>query len=160
LSNELQTVQQNSNERVQQVEYSANQRIQQLEAEIQKLRVFDTLNNEATLHQNQTLVSKNGSWVARLQDDGNFVLYAGHAFSSHNAFWASNTGGVGSGPFKLVMQNDGNLCVYESNGNCTWASNTWQKGQAPYRLVMQNDRNLVIYSHNGEATWASNTWQG
>jgi len=112
LSNELHNVQQYSNDRVQQVEHNANQRIQQLEAELQKLKVFDTLNNEATLHENQTLVSKNGSWVARLQDDGNFVLYAGHDFSSHNAFWASNTGGIGSGPFKLVMQNDGILCVY------------------------------------------------
>jgi hypothetical protein len=55
------------------------------------------------------------------------------------------------------MQNDGNLVIYDANGNPTWASNTQFKGISPYKLIMQTDRNLVIYDGNGKPTWATAT---
>jgi hypothetical protein len=119
--------------------------------------VFDTVENDHNLYQNGYLKSKNGKHYARVQDDGNFVIYNGNNFISSNAVWASQTGGKGTAPFKLVPQNDGNLCLYDGAGNCTWASNTWNKGQAPYKLVMQDDRNLVLYDRNAQPIWASNT---
>ena len=60
-------------------------------------------------------------------------------------------------PFKLIPQEDGNLCLYDSAGKCTWSSNTWKQGTGPYRLVMQDDRNLVLYDRFNHATWASAT---
>jgi len=120
-------------------------------------QVRDTLNSENKLDQNATITSKNGYYHARMQDDGNFVIYNGTNFQSQNAVWASNTGGVSTGPFHLSMQNDGNLVIYDRNSKPTWASNTWNKGSAPYRLVMQDDRNLVVYDRNNTATWASNS---
>jgi hypothetical protein len=117
----------------------------------------DTLHNDWTIYQHGFFASNNGQYFARVQDDGNFVLYHGHDFQGKNAIWASNTGGVGYGPFKLVMQNDGNLCLYEGSGKCTWSTNTWQKGVAPYRLVMQDDRNLVLYDTYNKAVWATGT---
>jgi len=122
------------------------------------VQINDTLHNEATLHQGSYITSKNQMYHARMQDDGNFVCYNGLNFQSNYSFWASNTGGVGQAPFKLVMQNDANLCVYDRTGKATWCSQSWGKGQAPYKLVMQDDRNLVIYDRNNTAIWASNTY--
>ena len=38
--------------------------------------------------------------------------------------WASNTDRKGVSPYNLVMQNDGNLVIYDRNGTPTWATNT------------------------------------
>jgi hypothetical protein len=145
---------------IQTLQHQNSQLTQTVELLTKKLKVaavHDTLHNETTLHQHQTIVSENGHYHARLQDDGNFVLYDGTDFQATHALWASNTGGVGQGPFKLVQQNDGNLVVYQGNGQPTWSSNTWNSGTAPYRLVIQNDRNLVLYDAGNNAKWASNT---
>lgn len=57
-----------------------------------------------------------------------------------------------SGVFAIV-QGDGNLVEYASGGP-VWASNT--VGTGANRLVVQNDGNLVLYSPS-RAVWASNT---
>jgi hypothetical protein len=119
--------------------------------------VPNTLHNETALHNYQVIMSTNQKYVCKMQEDGNLVCYQGNYHTENNAFWASNTGGVGQGPFHLKMQNDGNLVVYQGNGQPTWSSDTWHKGTAPYRLVMQDDRNLVLYDSNNTATWASGT---
>jgi len=110
--------------------------------------------------QHNFLISRNGYYYARMQDDGNLVVYNGNDFNSKNAVWASNTGGKGQGPFKLVTQTDGNLVIYQGNGQPTWDSGTWNKGTAPFQLIMQDDRNLVLYDKNFQATWSSDTWTG
>jgi hypothetical protein len=56
--------------------------------------------------------------VARMQDDGNFVVYNGS-----RALWASNTWGH-PGAY-LELQDDRNLVVYDTNRHALWASNTW-----------------------------------
>jgi hypothetical protein len=38
--------------------------------------------------------------------------------------WASNTYRKGSAPHRLVMQNDGNLVIYDSRHRPTWSSRT------------------------------------
>jgi hypothetical protein len=60
----------------------------------------------------------------------------------------------------LIMQEDGNLCLYKSKTNnsqenCLWTSNTYKKGRAPYILVMQDDGNLVIYDADKKPTWST-----
>jgi cell wall-associated NlpC family hydrolase len=59
------------------------------------------------------------------------------------------------GQYKLDMQGDGNLVIYE-NGSAIWASSTAGTGSANY-LVMQGDGNLVVYNRAGKPVWASNT---
>jgi len=46
-----------------------------------------------------------------MQNDGNFVLYDG----SHTAIWASNTYQKGRPPYRLIMQDDRNLVIYDAN---------------------------------------------
>jgi hypothetical protein len=56
--------------------------------------------------------------------------------------------------FFLMMQNDGNLVVYDRNWNWGWAS--WTQGTDAAYVTMQFDGNLVIYRRNGAYLWA--TW--
>ena len=59
-----------------------------------------------------------------------------------------------NGRFRLVLQQDGNLVLYEGN-HPHWASGT--HGQAVQRCVMQGDGNLVIYGFSNNPIWASGT---
>jgi hypothetical protein len=61
---------------------------------------------------------KSGATEARMQADGNFVLYD----SSNSAKWETGThGNPGS---YLILQDDGNMVLYSKNGNGLWSSHT------------------------------------
>ncbi len=92
-----------------------------------------------------------------MQADGNLVLYRSRHFVAANAIWASGTNGKGTAPYKLSLQTDGNLVIYDSTNKTTWASNTTDVGIGPHSLIMQEDRNCVLYDSTGRATWATNT---
>lgn len=58
------------------------------------------------------------------------------------------------GSKRLVMQNDGNLVLYDAT-SALWASNTG--GTAASRVMMQHDGNLVVYDDHGGVYWHSGT---
>jgi len=90
-----------------------------------------------------------------------------------------------NGQFRVYMQDDGNLVLYDAVGVALWASLTHGKpgawlinqgdgnlvlyhngvavwhsgthGHGPSNLIMQDDGNLVLYKAGGVATWASGT---
>lgn len=100
-----------------------------------------------------------------IQDDGNVVIY------SPRAIWATHTvehlmeAGDALHPgwsiyspsedYKVVMQGDGNLVLYDGAGKALWASGT--SGHPGAYAVMQTDGNLVVYPPSGHALWASGT---
>jgi len=59
------------------------------------------------------------------------------------------------GQFHFVMQRDGNLVVYTSEGRVLWESRT--DGNPGAGAVMQRDGNFVIYSTTGRALWETGT---
>jgi hypothetical protein len=63
-----------------------------------------------------------------------------------------------NGRFKLNLQADGNLVVYDTDdiGSTIWTSRTGQSDAS--FLKMQQDGNLVLYSTNGSPRWASDTF--
>ena len=67
-----------------------------------------------------------------------------------------------NGRYQLVMQEDGNLVLYDGPSRhpsaAVWASNTNGKGRAPHRLCMQADGNAVVYDACHVPTWASDTF--
>ena len=120
--------------------------------------MYATLGTNQTIHQNQFLMSENASYYLRLQPDGNLVGYTSQDFVPKNAFWSSKTDGKGNAPFRLVMQLDNNLVIYDGSNKPTWASKTDGKGvKGASKVVMQNDRNIVIYDGTGKPIWASKT---
>jgi len=87
-----------------------------------------------------------------VQSDGNFVVYM-RTLKDTRALWASNTGGQGHGPYKLINQADGNLVLYDKE-KALWATATNGKNEGATTLVMQQDGNLVLYDSK-TAIWAS-----
>jgi hypothetical protein len=93
-------------------------------------------------------VSGNGQTILRLQQDRNLVLYKDNspAYQAPNAW---NNGNI------AIMQDDGNLVLYDVNNGPVWASNT--AGNPGAFLSVQDDGNLVVRDQNNNPLWATNT---
>lgn len=62
---------------------------------------------------------------------------------------------LGSSPYKLIYQKDGDLVLYRTGGDSPtriWSSGT--AGRPAWRVCMQKDGNLVVYSAPGRREWA------
>lgn len=62
-----------------------------------------------------------------------------------------------NGGYRVAMQVDGNLVIYDMTDKAIWATNTSGKGTAPYTLKMQPNGNLVVKGSGTTALWASGT---
>jgi hypothetical protein len=120
------------------------------------VEIGDTLFEDNTLYTGQSLNASTDCY-ATLKPDGNFVLI--HTLNGTEIEkWSSKTNtSTAPKPFKLTMQTDGNLVLYDVNGHAVWASDTQNSGEARHRLIRQSDGNLVIYAKNNEPTWSSKT---
>lgn len=108
------------------------------------------------LLQNQVRSSPCGNYHFTMQSDGDLILYVSRHFCPKNSLWNSETHGKSQGPFICMMQEDGNLVVYDRNNNPIWASGT-NNDKNQNRLDLQTDGNLVIYNQNQSAVWSSGT---
>lgn len=61
----------------------------------------------------------------------------------------------GNQQYFLIMQGDGNLVLYASDGFPIWATGT--DGSPANTAIMQDDGNFVVYSPGGQAHWATAT---
>jgi hypothetical protein len=66
------------------------------------------------------LMSPNGKYMAKMQTDGNFVVWYGSPQQPGGAMWVTNTPGNPGGYFKFGT--DGNLVVYNASNSITWTS--------------------------------------
>jgi len=80
------------------------------------------------------------------QLDGNFVLYNGST-----PIWATMTNG--SSPGRAVMQDDGNLVVYDGNGTPLWNTGTW--GHSGAHLQVTSSGVLQVLDPGGGLLWSS-----
>jgi hypothetical protein len=71
---------------------------------------------------------------------------------------STNSPGQGEGPFRLVMQNDRNLVVYDKNTQAIAATGTdLQPGEVykgPYRAILTSAHNLSIVDKMGGVVWS------
>ena len=116
------------------------------------LAISDTIYSGQSLETYESLLSTTECF-ATIKPDGNFVLY--HTLiNGVTEIWSSNTSSsTAQKPFKLTLNNDGNLVLNDVIGKTVWETKTSNKGKAPYRLTMQSDGNLVLYDSNYKATW-------
>jgi hypothetical protein len=112
----------------------------------------DDMQPGEVLTSNASVTSADGRFRLIYQEDTNLVLYRDPDIV---ALWdiRPQRGGVGV----CIMQQDGNLVVYNASAEAVWASNT--AGNPGSRLVVQDDGNVVIYRPDGTPVWASNTVQ-
>jgi len=83
------------------------------------------------------------------------IVYAGDRLNPDEMLRAEEYLVSDNHQYRLVMQRDGNLVLYDRRRHPLWASNT--EGQRVEKCIMQRDGNLVLYLRNGQPVWASNT---
>jgi outer membrane protein assembly factor BamB len=101
-----------------------------------------------TLSRRQTLTSVSGAFVLAYQDDGNLVLYP---YDQDRAVWASGTYGRSVG--ECVLQEDGNLVVYDREGRAVWATGT--DGRPVIRLLVHDTGVLLLQDETGDVIWST-----
>ena len=70
----------------------------------------------SSLIEGEALISTNGWFQAKVQKDGNFVIYKKPGGSSDHAIWSSGTVlGENANGYTLIMQKDGNLVLYNDD---------------------------------------------
>ncbi|MEY2828340.1 MAG: hypothetical protein RIQ33_198 [Bacteroidota bacterium] len=80
------------------------------------------------------------------------TLSAGQNLRTNNGMRSEN------GLFNVLLQSDGNLCVYKNGDAFIWCSMTNAKGGN--NLEMQTDGNLVLYGANHSPIWSTDTYRG
>ena len=121
---------------------------------VHKLAVGDVMES------GQEMISENGEYVVKVQSDGNLVLYKGS-----DVLWASGTHGDGREPYKMTMQSDNHLVLFDADSKVIWAPDVyigkdehqWKEGGY---AVLQDDGNLVVYDGDNKAMWATETHGG
>jgi hypothetical protein len=113
-----------------------------------------TTNLPSRLNANQKLLpggqlaSPDGNYVFTFQTDGNIVLYNGGT-----PIWAANTNATDLD--YLIMQDDGNLVLYDKQQKAKWATKT-DKHKGAY-LTVQDDGNAIVISSDEKPLWATKT---
>jgi hypothetical protein len=95
-----------------------------------------------SLRESEFVCTVDGSRYIIMQRDGNVVVY-----KNGKPTWASGTDGQQSQkhPFRLTMQEDGNLVLYNRDNYPFWASHTKDKGvKGGYWLIATNDMCKII----------------
>lgn len=83
--------------------------------------------------------------------------------NTNSNMWRNKNKKQGKAPFRLVMQDDRNLVVYDNVNKAIWASNTVLRDQnqykGPYRAILEDDGVLRIRDKDNLLVWESNREQ-
>lgn len=81
-----------------------------------------------------------------LQPDGNLAVYG------WKSVWTSDTAGIDA--YRLCMQNDCNLVMYNKSGQAIWQSNSARGSGKMCRLCLTDEGKLQVY-REGELIWTN-----
>lgn len=119
-----------------------------------------TLNIGDVLLEEETLESADGLSRVRLEGDGRLILYWRRSTGVDWQYMPWQTPNSDSGPHYLMMQGDGNLCIYAGIPS-DQGPLKWQSGVAPgvgraYQAILQDDGNFCVYPNaTGGAIWCT-----
>lgn len=102
------------------------------------------------LSKGQYIESANQRYRLTFQSDGNVVITDQNKGSS-SGLWGMNRG-VYSDNNQFIMQDDGNLCMYNQRGKCNWDSNT-EKIARGGKAVLENTGRMIVYDGGGAIKW-------
>lgn len=123
----------------------------------------DRIEVDDILHPGDERWSGNGEYRLVLQDDNNFVLYKKiDDDGNQEPIWASNTylPDESCENKQVIMQQDGNLVLYNEEGNPLWDSGSSGYGAVSPYILVQDDGNVVLYDNEVEGVfWSTDTTQ-
>ncbi|XP_068160386.1 B-type lectin plumieribetin-like [Antennarius striatus] len=99
------------------------------------------------LRKGDSLLSNNKMFEAIFQDDGNFVIY-----THGKALWA--TGTDGSDAFRLCLQGNCNLILYNERNDARWSSWSGKLEANMCRLQLTDEGKLELY-REAQRIWSS-----
>ncbi len=88
-------------------------------------------------------------WAMAAFQNGSDKLLAGDKMTTNQTMRSTD------GSYRVTLQNDGNVVLYNASGRSLWASGTAGKGGVA--LNMQGDGNLVLRSSRGSSVWSTAT---
>ena len=93
-----------------------------------------------------------------MNGDGNIVLHQQDIQTGDYSTvkWKSDTQGQGTPPYRLTMQADNNLVLYDSPGNPLWETYTSGQGTSGGKALLHDDGSFVVYDGQGETIWSVN----
>jgi hypothetical protein len=106
-----------------------------------------------TLHLDDKLTSANGRFVFQVKSDGNLVLN-----DNGREIWSrmkDSKRKSGEGPFRLLLQEDGNAVLYNCSNEWLWQTDSVGKGVARYALKVTNEGEVVLHDSRGTVLWSS-----
>lgn len=95
--------------------------------------------------------SGTGYWYELWVYEGDLVLYAHDALSGYKVLWQTDTRSWNA---SLWMQRDGNVVLYDGQGNPRWSLGTQGCGDQGAWLRVQADSNIVLYNRGWTPLWA------
>ncbi|KAM9999647.1 hypothetical protein ACTFIZ_008109 [Dictyostelium cf. discoideum] len=104
------------------------------------------------------MFDKNKNLMLRVQPDGTVGLYTrGNDGKYQNVIWSTGTnGGEAGGPYKLIMQDDGNLVEYNNQNQVIWSSGTNGLGvKGEYYAEVTTTGQLFICDKYKDILWFS-----
>lgn len=111
------------------------------------------------LYGDEMLLSANGDFATVFYQSGELHVYDISA-GEKQLIWAADRDG-GSSDGQLLMQADGNLVLYDEDGDVSWDTSTYARldgAGTDYALVMQDDGNLVLMDLTDDRVlWSSMT---
>lgn len=101
----------------------------------------------------ELLCSSNGSYVLRLRDDGNLVLYKGTQLIKRNSIWSSET--FHKELLRACLNPDGNFVIYNVHKHRLWTSRSNSLNASDvYAGIDEENGSFVIHS-GGKEIWSS-----
>jgi len=116
--------------------------------------ISNTNVNGITSTPSDVLVTPSCATKLVVDNNGNVVF---SDVNTGKVYWSTNTAGKGTAPFRLTMQDDGNLVLADSHGATLWSSGTAGVANAcaPYSLKVRDMTKLTVVDCNVEPLWSS-----
>lgn len=103
----------------------------------------------------KALQSANGRYRLEWSPDRDFVIRNAGGVVWKSGSRSSRQPPV-SGPFRLILQKNGDLVAYDQASRVFWSTETANCGPPPYTLVVKDDGRCVLFDGRLVARWATN----
>ena len=113
-----------------------------------------TYKNQFALIQDYRYYSDNGKYYVQIQREGDIVLYEEKRGASNDKIlWNTEEFDDFTGPFSLVIEDNGNLKTIDGSGKTVWQTKKTTKVPGPHKLKVTDDGKLQVLDGKNGIVW-------